>query len=96
MKKKKKPRIKKQQHIPLKKVEKLIDIMVKRAQSDKKCFEYLTHRIKQDAWFSEGSPNFGKVLIKDIQLKNERIKKLTEERNELAKHVVDRVQRRDN
>ena len=78
------------------KVEKLMDMMFKRSKKDAKVIADLVYRIRQDNWFTEGSPGYGKVLINDIRLKNERIKKLTEERNELAKHVVDRAQRRDN
>ena len=74
---------------------KLADLALKRSKEDAKTIKYLAHRLKQDNWFAEGSPGYGKVLINDIRLKNERIKKLTEERNELAKHVVARAHRRD-
>ena len=82
--------------VSYKAMEKLMAMMFKRSKKDAKIIADLTYRIRQDNWFSEGSPGYGKVLINDIRLKNERIKKLTEERNELAKHVVAREHRRDN
>ena len=52
--------------VSYKSMEKLVDIAFKRSKIDSKIIKNLSHRIQQD----------GKVLINDIQLKNDKIKKL--------------------
>ena len=57
-------------------MEKIVNLAYKRSKEDAKTMRYLSHRLKQDAWFYEGSPGYGKILINDVRIKNERIKKL--------------------
>ena len=62
--------------VSYKAMEKIVNLAYKRSKEDAKTMRYLSHRLKQDAWFYEGSPGYGKILINDVRIKNERIKKL--------------------
>ena len=68
--------------VSYRKMEELVAMAVKRSKKDAKVIADLTYRIRQDNWFTEGSPGYGKVLINDIKLKQIRI-------NHLEKKVQD-------
>ena len=73
--------------VSYRKMEELVAMAVKRSKKDAKIIADLTYRIRQDNWFKESSPGAGKVLINDIKLKHDRIKELTEERDNLKKEL---------
>ena len=73
--------------VSYKAMEKLVNIAFKRSKQDAKVIKDLAKRISQDAFFAKDTPGGFKILINDIKLKHERIKKLTEERDNLKKEL---------